>query len=175
MFTNLDPSTIDADRVAVTQLVKGFDTAWNRHDMQAFGTLFADDAEFVNVVGMWWRGRNAIQAAHAHTHATFLKNSVLVWDIASLIQAAHAHTHATFLKNSVLVWDIASLRFLGAEVALVHVRWRMTGHLDPSGAIGAPRQGILSLVTVKSPAGWRIAAVQNTNEVSEAEARMPRA
>ncbi|WJI80824.1 MULTISPECIES: SgcJ/EcaC family oxidoreductase [unclassified Mesorhizobium] len=150
MFTNLDPSTIDADRVAVTQLVKGFDTAWNRHDMQAFGTLFADDAEFVNVVGMWWRGRNAIQAAHAHTHATFL-------------------------KNSVLVWDIASLRFLGAEVALVHVRWRMTGHLDPSGAIGAPRQGILSLVTVKSPAGWRIAAVQNTNEVSEAEARMPRA
>ncbi|ESY58234.1 hypothetical protein X745_00005, partial [Mesorhizobium sp. LNJC374B00] len=91
------------------------------------------------------------------------------------IQAAHAHTHATFLKNSVLVWDIASLRFLGAEVALVHVRWRMTGHLDPFEAIGAPRQGILLLVTVKSPAGWRIAAGQNTNEVSGAEARMPRA
>jgi len=92
--------------------------------MQAFGTLFADGAEFVNVAGMWRRGRNAIQAAHAHTHATFL-------------------------KNSVLGWDIATLKFLGPDFALVHVRWRMTGHLDPSGAIGAPRQGILSLVTVK--------------------------
>ena len=150
MSSNLDISPIDADRVAVTQLVNGFDAAWNRHDMQAFGTLFADDAEFVNVVGMWWRGRNAIQAAHAHTHATFL-------------------------KNSVLVWDIASLKFLGPDFALVHVRWRMTGHLEPSGAIGAPRQGLLSLVTVKSSAGWRIAAGQNTNEVPEAETRMPRA
>ena len=29
---------------------------WNAHDMKAFAELFRDDAEFVNVYGMWWTG-----------------------------------------------------------------------------------------------------------------------
>ena len=149
MYSILPAAQNAGDRDAVMNLVNGFDTAWNKHDMSAFGTLFADDAEFVNVVGMWWRGRDAIQAAHTHTHATFL-------------------------KDSVLEWNVASLKFLAPDVALVHVEWRMTGHREPSGAIGMPRKGILVLVTVKSAIGWRIAAGQNTNDVLEAMALMRR-
>ncbi|MGK9232137.1 SgcJ/EcaC family oxidoreductase [Inquilinus limosus] len=47
-----------------------FIAAWNRHDMAALAALFAEDADFVNVVGLWWRSRAEIEAAHAATHAT---------------------------------------------------------------------------------------------------------
>lgn len=53
----------------VTQVVRAFADCWNRHDMHAFGELFDPNAEFVNVVGLWWKGRDEITKAHALTHA----------------------------------------------------------------------------------------------------------
>ncbi|MDX8512638.1 SgcJ/EcaC family oxidoreductase [Mesorhizobium captivum] len=35
-----------------------FADAWNRHDMDDFAALFSEDANFVNVVGMWWKNRD---------------------------------------------------------------------------------------------------------------------
>lgn len=35
-----------------------FANAWNRHDMDEFASLFASDANFVNVVGVWWKNRS---------------------------------------------------------------------------------------------------------------------
>jgi hypothetical protein len=43
----------------------GFVDTWNRHDMAAFGALYAENADFVNVRGLWLRGRDAIQEHHA--------------------------------------------------------------------------------------------------------------
>ena len=37
--------------IAVNRVVEAFAEAWNKHDMNAFSELFAEDAEFVNVVG----------------------------------------------------------------------------------------------------------------------------
>ena len=37
---------------AVQNIVSAFAETWNRHDMQAFSELYAEDAEFVNVVGL---------------------------------------------------------------------------------------------------------------------------
>jgi ketosteroid isomerase-like protein len=50
-------------------VVAGFATTWNRHDLDAFGKLFAPDADFVNVAGLLWTGRQSIQAQTAYTHA----------------------------------------------------------------------------------------------------------
>ena len=67
----------------VVHVVQAFAECWNRHDMNAFAELFAADAEFVNVVGLWWRGREEIKKAHEVTHATMFKNSRLtIADIA---------------------------------------------------------------------------------------------
>ena len=63
--------------IEVTNVVKAFAECWNRHDMNAFAELFAPDAEFVNVVGLWWKGREEIKKAHEVTHATMFKNSRL--------------------------------------------------------------------------------------------------
>jgi uncharacterized protein (TIGR02246 family) len=46
-------------------LVATFETGWNTNDMKAIGSIFRDDAEFINVVGMRWRGKDAIVKAHA--------------------------------------------------------------------------------------------------------------
>lgn len=37
--------------LAVRKVVNELQDAWNRHDMNAFGALFASDADFVNVTG----------------------------------------------------------------------------------------------------------------------------
>ncbi len=61
----------------VRKVVDTFAECWNRHDMNAFAEVFAPDAEFVNVVGLWWKGKDEIKRAHERTHATMFKNSRL--------------------------------------------------------------------------------------------------
>ena len=47
----------DADEKAIREIIKGLETAWNKHDMKAFTKSFRDDAEGINVVGMDWIGK----------------------------------------------------------------------------------------------------------------------
>jgi len=62
---------MSTDTSKVTRVVNAFADAWNQHDMEAFAQLFAADAEFVNVVGLWWKGRGGDQAitrGHSREH-----------------------------------------------------------------------------------------------------------
>ena len=47
------------DTEDVRNVVAAFATTWNRHDLDTFGKLFAPDADFVNVAGLWWTGRQS--------------------------------------------------------------------------------------------------------------------
>jgi hypothetical protein len=47
------------------EIVDAFETALNAKDAEALGELFAEDAEFVNIVGMRMRRREGIVAGHA--------------------------------------------------------------------------------------------------------------
>jgi uncharacterized protein (TIGR02246 family) len=115
-----------------------FVEAWNRHDMAAVAGLFAEDADFVNVVGMWWRSR-------------------------AEIEAAHAEAHATFFRDSRLEGEVAAVKLLRPDVASVHVRWRLAGQLEPDGTSGAPREGILVFVLTREAGGWQACLAQNTD------------
>lgn len=119
-------------------LVTGFMEAWNRHDMAAFAALFSPDAEFVNVVGMWWRNR-------------------------AQIEAAHRHSHETFFRASTLTGTLDALRYLRPDVAQMHVTWELSGQLEPDGRVGRPRRGILLLIAVNENHRWLIKAAQNTD------------
>jgi uncharacterized protein (TIGR02246 family) len=129
-----------ADEAGVRVVASGFVEAWNRHDMKAFVALFAEDADFVNVIGLWWRGRDEIQKAHEAIHATRMKNSHL----------AAGET---------------AVRFLRPDVAVVHMKWELTGDTGIEGKPLAPRKGILTHVVTKTGAKWLIAASQNTDIV----------
>jgi len=84
----------------VSALVGEFQAAWNAHDMKRFARLFSDEADFVNVAGMWWHGREEIERNHA---------------------AAHAGR----LGDSVLEASLAAFGELGQGIGVAHVRWRL--------------------------------------------------
>jgi uncharacterized protein (TIGR02246 family) len=128
------------EAAAAKAVAAGFVDDWNSHDMKSFGELFAENADFVNVIGLWWRGR-------------------------AEIQKAHEAIHATRMKNSHLVATETAVRVLRPGVAVIHVRWELTGDTGIDGVTLPPRLGILSLVTVKTGSKWLIASAQNTDVV----------
>jgi uncharacterized protein (TIGR02246 family) len=122
----------------VERVVAAFAEAWNRHDMEAFAELFAPDAEFVNVVGMWWKGRAEIKAAHEFTHATMFKSSRL-----------------TILETTV--------RFPAPQLAIARSRWLLENHVSPDGAALPARNGVLVNVLALRGGTWSIIDAQNTD------------
>ncbi len=126
------------EAVQVTKVVRSFAECWNRHDMNAFAELFAPDAEFVNVVGMWWKGKEEIKKAHELTHATIFKNSRLS------------------------ISDV-SIRFPAETIAIARCRWSLEGHMSPEGQALPARSGILVHVLSRSSGTWAIIDSQNTD------------
>lgn len=59
------------DDAAVRAAVTTFETGWNRHDMDTMFQAFMPDAEFVNIVGMHWKGLPDIKQAHKLMHDGF--------------------------------------------------------------------------------------------------------
>lgn len=134
------------DLSQVKQVVHAFAECWNRHDMHAFARLFAPDAEFVNVVGLWWKGREQIRQAHEHTHATLFRHSRLT------------------------ISDMA-VRFPQPQVALARARWMLEGHVSPEGAALPARTGLLLNVLQRDGTGWVIIDSQNTDIIEGALSR----
>ncbi|MER9081087.1 SgcJ/EcaC family oxidoreductase [Mesorhizobium sp. M0895] len=86
--------------------------------MDEFASLFASDANFVNVVGVWWKNRSEIEAAHRATHDTMFRDSRLEGDISSVVE-------------------------LAPGLASVHYTWTLTGAFAPDGSPAGVRKGIL--------------------------------
>lgn len=61
------------------------------------------------------------------------------------------------------------VRSLG-DVAVVHVRWRITGQTRPDGSPAGQRHGIFCFVLQRqSDGGWLAVSAQNTDQVPDAE------
>jgi uncharacterized protein (TIGR02246 family) len=116
---------------------------WNRHDAKAYAALFTEDADVVNVLGWWWKGRPQLE---------------------SKLTAAHAFV----FRESALTIDEVETRFLNPDLAVAHVRWSMTGAKSATGnASLIPQKGIQTQVLQKHAGKWLIAVFQNTNRVPE--------
>jgi len=126
------------DDVGVHAVVHGFEDAWNRHDMDAFAKLFSPDADFVNVIGMRWIGRDAIKQHHAASHAALFKTSTLT------------------------IGD-TTVRFLKPDVATARSLWTLSGITLESGQIAPTRTGILTHVLAWIDGHWLIMLTQNTD------------
>jgi len=121
---------------AIRKVVAGIEEAWNTHDMKALEKLFSEDAEFINVVGMHWRGRKAIVAAHAAYHETSFKNH-------------HIKT------------DAVTIRSLGEGCAIAVVTTTNDSFKTPDGQVIPKRQNRQTYVLTKGPDGWKIAHGHN--------------
>ena len=126
----------------ISAIVNALIDSWNSHDMSAYAEQFADDADFVNVLGMHWHGRTLIEERHVEIHKTIFRNSRLR------------------LLNS-------TLRPLAPGVVLGHIEWEMTGHDQIPGVPFVPvRKGVITAVFVDKDGRWAIAALQNADCVA---------
>jgi uncharacterized protein (TIGR02246 family) len=126
------------EEAAIRRMATRFAETWNQHDMTAMAALFAEDADFVNVAGMYWKGRDQIRQEHARLHGLQFKESVLT-------------------IRSVTV------RFLNPDVALAHIKWALEGDRDSDGTSRPPREGVASWVVTKRDGEWQVASSHNTN------------
>ncbi len=62
------------DGQAVREVIAGYEAAWNQHDMTALAALFRAGAEWINGVGMYWRGKDSVVKGHAVYHDANFKN-----------------------------------------------------------------------------------------------------
>ncbi|HZC25176.1 MAG TPA: SgcJ/EcaC family oxidoreductase, partial [Candidatus Binatia bacterium] len=138
-----------ADDAGVRNVVAGFATAWNNHDMDSFGKLFALDADFVNVTGILMKGRHEIQSHHAWSHGTIPEST--------RVPQTRPKNYGIF-KNSAMKFDTIDVRFLRNDVALAHVDWQLSNDARTS----TPRRGVFLFVLNRGKEGWQIAAAQNT-------------
>lgn len=127
-------------------IVEAFRAAWMARDGTAIGALFAEDADFVNVVGIWWEKRDAISNAHSYALESF------------------------FAKTKLVIGRV-KVRDLG-DVAVVHARAILTGQITPNGTTAGPRTTILSFVMVRQTEGWLCVSAQNTDIVPGRETHL---
>ena len=125
-------------------------SAWNAHDADRIAALFADDAEFVNVTGLWWHDRASIQKAHAYGFDTIFGDST-----------------AELLGTSVR-WLTG--RSGGEAVAVVHAKMKIEGQ-TPVGDVEAPgvRRTLFSFVVYRAADVWHCASAHNTDVIPAAE------
>lgn len=127
---------------------KRFIEAWNSRDAKELASLFVEDAEFVNVVGLWWHNRKDIYKAHEYGLRVIFNNS------------------KAFLGR-------VSSKFLSDDVALIHARMKLQGQ-TPHGSTDKPhnRNNIFSFVLTRSENGWSCVAAHNTDVVPGKETNL---
>ncbi|GAB3183868.1 uncharacterized protein (TIGR02246 family) [Micromonospora palomenae] len=121
------------DRTAVTDVLHALVDAWGRHDADAYGGLFTDDATYVTFVGTRYQGRRDI----VESHRTLF---------------------AKFLKGTRLADEVIDVRFPGPDTALVTGRGDTYKGSRPKRL-----SKVQTYVLVRQADGcWRIAAFHNT-------------
>jgi uncharacterized protein (TIGR02246 family) len=83
---------------AILHLLETFTDGWNRRDLAAVASPFSEEADFITVTGLWWRGRAEI-----------------------------AERHRTRFRPGRLNSEGVSIRFLRPDVAVVHLQWESGG------------------------------------------------
>ncbi len=132
-------------------LIRAYVRAWDAKDAEAIGRLFVEDADFINVVGLRWTGRRSIVKAQKFGFTHFFADADL-----SLLDV--------------------SQRLVGDDIAVVIVKWQITGQVDPEGGSVDPRRGVFSATLVKLADGsWIGLSCQNTDIALAADTNVSRA
>ena len=126
-----------ADRAELEKIVRQLEAAWNALDGTAFAVPFAAKADFVNIRGEHFRGRDAVAAGHK-----------------ALFKGIYAGS-----RNQLTVEDA---RLLRPEVALVRVRSVLDNMQGPMAGRHSARFSLV--LTKEAGSGWEIAVLHNTLE-----------
>lgn len=114
---------------------------WNNRSASGIASQFTDDAEFVNVVGLWWHNKKDIEKAHEFGLRVIFSKSTLRLVKTKLMQLAD-------------------------DIAVVHAKMELVDQ-NPQGEHNNPqsRQTIFTFVVRKFDDKWKCVAAQNTDIV----------
>jgi uncharacterized protein (TIGR02246 family) len=129
-------SSTTHDEAAIRELFENLLTSWNKGDTHAYAAQFTEDSDYIAFDGTHFKGRRVNAENHQKLFDTFLKGSTLEGQ------------------------QITQLRFLTAEVALLHMTGTVELRWQKKPAPG--RLSIQTLVAVKQRGEWKFAAFQNT-------------
>jgi uncharacterized protein (TIGR02246 family) len=139
----------ERDAREIHAALQGMDDAWNQHDMKAFVSFMTEDVEWVNVVGMWWKGKDKVYQAHQAYHQTIFKNR-------------------QFHKpETVELKLIAPGAVLATTIAVVDGFTTPSGHVEPAG------RSVLTEIFVHRDGKWLVLEGHNTTLVEEAQKSNP--
>jgi len=128
-----------ADQAAIRVVLDHLIESWNHHDMKAYVADMTPDVEWVNVVGMWWHGKDEVYRAHEKYHETIFKN------------------------RNLNPWKEVSIRGVSADVAVATTIGSGDGFTGMDGRVFPPSTGILTFVLVRRDGHWLIAEGHNTS------------
>lgn len=128
----------EQDAAAIRAALQGMTDAWNAHDMSKFVSYMTDDVEWVNVVGMWWKGKAQVYKAHARLHATMFKDRQL--------------------HNS----ETVALRGITPDVVIATSVVPADGFVDSTGKAYPPGRDALTEVFVRRDGRWLVTEGHNT-------------
>ena len=128
-------NTSQADAEDARGLYLAVMDGWNRGSADAFAAPFADDADFIAFDGTRFHGRDDLVRFHEPLFRTHL-------------------------RGTRLTGDVTDIRFLGADMAVMHARGGtvLRGKRDPA----PERDSIQTLVAVRRDGRWQLVAFQNT-------------
>jgi uncharacterized protein (TIGR02246 family) len=119
---------------ALHRMVYQLESSWNAADASSYASVFAEDADFIHILGGYYTGRTAIEAGHRMIFGTIY-------------------------KGSTVRLSVEKIRFLRPDIAVVSIRQFLQFFEDD-----APRelQARPMIIAENADGKWRITALQNT-------------
>jgi uncharacterized protein (TIGR02246 family) len=142
-----------ADTAAIRNVVQQMTANYANHHFADLAAYTTPDVSWVNIVGMWWRGRPQVQMAHQQLFDRIFRG-------------------VPFHQGPVYI------RAIAADVAVVNVTYEVGAFYPPDGVDhGTNKMGdgqdLLTLVMVKKQGKWLLTAGQNTVVDARAAANDP--
>jgi uncharacterized protein (TIGR02246 family) len=134
MNTTIEPSVVDADMIT-SRIFEQLERAWNAADGAGSGEVFADETDFVNIRGEYFRGDGV------------------------MIGEAHQGIFDTIYSGSTIRYEVESARTITPKSIVAVV----TSTLDaPTGPLQGVNQSRITAIITEHESRWSIMAFQNT-------------
>ena len=130
-----------SDERALHEMVYHLEAAWNAADGQSFAEAFAEDADFIHILGGYYTGRAAIEAGHRMIFGTIY-------------------------KGSTVRYSVEKIRFIRPDVAVVSLRQYLQFY---EGGTPSELEARPTILADKRDEKWQIVNLQNTR-ITEAGA-----
>lgn len=128
----------DDDTKEITSLLKTFIKTWNDKNLESFGNLFDNNAEFTDVIGQTAIGKEAIVKQHIFPFKNVMKLAILEID-------------ELYMRNLI------------ENTIIISAKWKVTGSITPDEKPLPVRNGVIQIIVRKESESYKIILVHNSD------------